>query len=196
VAVCGGCAGGRSALKPLFMTAIALAGFITILYTVMPELPVFTRMQGTFERLSRQKNPFSSWNEIEGTRWQIWRRGWEVIREKPWLGHGVGTYLIESRKLSLRFPVPTTNDYPGNYYLHVWAEMGFVGMSWLLLFFFGTGIRGLEAVRKDENLLRIFVLAAYSGMLISLFFGSHLMRLEVGLLFWVTVFFLWQERLT
>lgn len=58
----------------------------------------------------------------------------ELFKEKPYLGHGTGSFTYEHKQLSTKInTVPTTN--PHNQYLLIMVEHGLLGLLLLLSFF-------------------------------------------------------------
>lgn len=74
----------------------------------------------------------------------------KLIQQKPWQGHGLGTYGVVSR------PFVENGDgitsYPHNTYLQWWIEggvLGFVGIIWFMIVFIGLLINVL--MKRKEN---------------------------------------------
>jgi hypothetical protein len=68
------------------------------------------------------------------SRWVLYKMSWNIIRHRPWLGYGLGTYILfeQNKKVSL--------GQAHNEYLQMWAELGILGLVGsvsLLLFVLG-----------------------------------------------------------
>jgi O-antigen ligase len=99
-------------------------------------------------------------------RLEMWRGAWELIRARPLLGWGIGTFPLElsraNREAAPRSLVqavgPTLAQEAHNEYAQIAAEMGIVGLGlylWILGAFFVSGYR---AVCRRPSGLRKFVL--------------------------------------
>lgn len=195
-AVLAACSFFRTELhRPLLKFGAVALILVALLLTTSgaDRFPVFSRIAAARQALSQVPLSVDGWRGIKGGRWIIWERAWVLIRQRPWLGSGVGTYLIEGRLNKSGPALPTLNDNAGNYYLQLWQETGLAGLALFLLLSLGTLVRGFRAVASDAGPQRVFVLAGYAGMLAALVFGCHLLRIEVNLLFWLSLALLWRE---
>ena len=62
----------------------------------------------------------------------IWQPAWEIIKESPWFGTGIGTYYLISPPH--RLPADASAGYfVHNDYLQLWLEIGAVGLLLLLV---------------------------------------------------------------
>ncbi len=194
-AVLAGCSFFRTDLRRPLLKLGAVALVLTALLLTpygASRFPVFSRIVEARQALSQVPVSIDGWRKIQGGRWAIWERAWTLIRSRPWFGNGVGTYIIEGRLNKSGPALPTLNDNAGNYYLQVWQETGLAGLAAFILLLSATLVRGGRAARYDSNSGRVFVFAGFCGMLLALNFGSHLLRIEVNLLFWLSVALLWR----
>ena len=122
----------------------------------------------------------------------MWSRAVGIIKEKPLIGHGMGTYLIETRRLGGTAFSPPPIDNAGNFYLQMWAETGLLGMVFFIWLVISTIVRSIHQTISDFQAFRVSVLCAFVGLAGSLFFGSHLLFFEINLLFWFLVFLIWE----
>ncbi|MDP8265402.1 MAG: O-antigen ligase family protein [Candidatus Aceula meridiana] len=121
----------------------------------------------------------------DGNRYVIWNGAIDMIRENPFLGKGLGTFMDYFEKY-----VPNIGIfYAHNCYLQMWAESG---IFTLLAFLFLAGFvvfRGARIAFKnredDFGILLSGLIAGISGFLIASFFDTHLYSLKLSVLFWV-----------
>ena len=65
----------------------------------------------------------------------LWRAGWAMFREAPWLGQGFRQYAYQYFLMAPDLPQPRMggfNDHAHNLVLHVMAEFGLLGLALLL----------------------------------------------------------------
>lgn len=112
----------------------------------------------------------------------IWKGTFGMIREHPFLGMGLGTYMDYFQKYVIKAFI----QYAHNCYLQIWAESGIFSLLSFILFtgsIFYRGIRSLRFGASDDFILLGFV-CAFSGTLVHLFFDNHLYSLQLSFLFW------------
>ena len=107
-----------------------------------------------------------------GQRYDWWHNAYDLFRESPWLGKGVGSFPSEQRRLVNALRQPTTyTDNPHNEYLFFAEQTGIAG---LLLFLALLGTPVIEAVQRglppnDCRLIEGTVLAMALGCLANSF---------------------------
>ena len=94
-------------------------------------------------------------------RYQQWRNAWEMYRERPWLGHGAGSY---EQYWYLHRPVPGKVKDAHSLYLESLAELGPVGLSLLVL---ALGVPLVAAVKARRRALVPAALGAYVAYLVT-----------------------------
>jgi O-antigen ligase len=108
-----------------------------------------------------------------GQRFDWYRSGIQLIREKPILGHGTGSYPYVQERVTINSKIKKT-DNPHNEYLLITIQFGLVG---LLLFFSLIAAQiffSRQIPVKKQMLLHGVILAITSGSLInSLLFDSQ-----------------------
>ncbi len=108
-----------------------------------------------------------------GQRFDWWSTSIALIKEKPLLGHGTGSYPLAHRNITENTAIQAT-DNPHNEYLLIAVQFGLVG----LLLFFGMVISQLIEAKKhptlERHLLQGVILATLTGSLMnSLLFDSQ-----------------------
>ena len=113
-------------------------------------------------------------------RTQILGIGFQLIRENPFLGKGLGTFMDYSRQRS-----PTqAAEYAHNCYLQIWAESGIFSLL-AFLFFIGTMLgKGVKAFKRNEDPLLLGLLGGIFAFLIHSFFDTQFYSLAQSFLFW------------
>ncbi|MDD5644138.1 MAG: O-antigen ligase family protein [bacterium] len=111
------------------------------------------------ERFSR----FSSDTSIN-TRITIWKDTLALVKQKPLLGFGLGSYKwvyhsVRSAGMSREI------DFAHNDYLHAWVETGILGLAlvlWFVFSYFKLGIRAIGLMRSSTK--RFILYGIFSGI--------------------------------
>jgi hypothetical protein len=127
----------------------------------------------------------------------MWQGAWQLIRERPLLGWGIGSFPLEqtrtvpfaqSRELVQRMG-PSLQEQAHNEYLQIGAELGVLGLAlylWVLGAFFHTGLR---ALRQREGGFRKLVLlgclAGVAGQMLDALSNPAWRYADVSFLFWL-----------
>ena len=141
------------------------------------------------------KNAFSS-----GRRIAIWKFTGMMIKERPILGSGLGTFKYNSLRYQAKFFEQGDNRsiYPFGYadkahneYLQLWAELGTIGLAiflWLIVAYFNYGIRYLKR-EKDEQKQGIMIglMGVVVAVLVDGIFGFPLHLPATIVLFWLVM---------
>lgn len=106
-------------------------------------------------------NPY----EAGSTRFVIWRQSWEMVKESPWMGVGLGHY-------NLYWPPyrdPSDNSagqFVHNDYLQIWIEAGLPGLLLLLAVLVSVLIAYISAMRnrKITSAHKIEITALFAGL--------------------------------
>ena len=108
-----------------------------------------------------------------GQRFDWWKVSLRLVREKPFFGHGAGSFeTAHDRAIKSSRITPTDN--PHNEYLFIASQFGLVGLS-LFLLMFGLQLQEAKGIsRRDRQLLHGVLLAILAGSLMnSLLFDSQ-----------------------
>ena len=108
-----------------------------------------------------------------GQRFDWWGISIGLIREKPILGHGTGSYEGAHQRMSHGKEI-TPTDNPHNEYLLLTVQFGLAGLSLFLLMIFLQLLEAKKIEKRDRQLLHGVVLALLAGSLMnSLLFDSQ-----------------------
>ncbi len=128
-------------------------------------------------------------------RLNIWEDSLAMIRERPFFGHGLNTYMrlfqdYRRRPQNRLF----SETYAHNCYIQMAAEtglLGLLGFVWIVLSFFKTMMRLARAkLLPADNALRILALGLGSGtvsILVHSFFDVDLYTLQLSVLTWTGI---------
>jgi putative inorganic carbon (HCO3(-)) transporter len=119
-------------------------------------------------------------------RWLMWQAALGMIRDRPWLGHGVNTFMANYLAYWVggeRFP-----RYAHNCYLQVAAETGLIGLSAFLGLLGAVFWRVLAGVREATPEQRLLLLGLGAGLLAfatQSALDTNFYSLRQAALFWV-----------
>jgi O-antigen ligase len=128
---------------------LAIAGFL-----FLPTVPLIERF-----------GDLASSEQISAdTRVEIWRETWQMVRDYPWIGVGLGGY--ESSFIEYKRVAPMNLvDFAHNDYLQYLAELGFLGFALLAFLVARTLVQGFRmAVSADDLNVRYFGIAAAGSL--------------------------------
>ena len=142
------------------------------------------------ERVFRVQSEIAQWRpgvpdetSSVGTRIEFYRLSLEIVKDRPLLGHGTGSFTrAYDEKTKGQSALPTRN--PHNEYLHIMVQFGLVGLA-ALLWLFSTHWRLAPGLVSplECRVARALVLAIAVGCL----FNSWLLDHTEGLLYaWLT----------
>ncbi len=109
----------------------------------------------------------------DGMRLELYMNTWQMIRQSPWLGHGIGNWLsMYQKKAEGQISVNMTT--PHNDYLLYWFELGIAGLL-ALLGIWGTQLRIARQMTHGAQSERAMLLAMLTvGMMFAASFNAIL----------------------
>ncbi|HOR43079.1 MAG TPA: O-antigen ligase family protein, partial [Atribacterota bacterium] len=132
-----------------------------------------------------------------------------MIKDRPWLGSGIGTYKYNTLRYQARFFSEGENrtlyphgfaDKAHNEYLQLWAELGLVGLViffWLIYTYFRFGLRTLRDITDNKDIEDkvkftrqgpiIGLMGAVVAFLVDAFFGFPMHLPASAMLFWLVL---------
>jgi len=114
-------------------------------------------------------------------RFELWDISLRMIKEHPWLGNGIGTFMALFRNFSVSKDI----SYAHNCFLQLWAEAGLIAVIIFIFFIAKTLYAGLLFYKKTKNLILVILFCAITAYLGHSFFDTHLFSLQLAFLFWV-----------
>ena len=121
----------------------------------------------------------------------LWETAWNMVRDRPLLGVGIGNYrLYQGDYVRREVPLRMTRTHVHNIWLQAAVERGVLGMLALLWLSVAIITEGFRAVRRLPagglaHALAAGSLAALSGFLIDGFVQNNFGDSQVALLFWL-----------
>jgi len=129
----------------------------------------------------------------------LWKDTVEVIKESPLIGSGLGSYRWVFAHVRTHFYFNNDPEYAHNDYLHLWAEIGIIGLVLLGLMVVMILIRSVRVLlrgREDRDVYLIAgMMGAMSGALVHAFFdfnfhvfaNAHVYIMLIGIITGATV---------
>ena len=195
---------GAVLLRPAWMAALlVMLGGITVFFAERPVLQGPAGPVSVGERMRSSQNIVGAGAAGDATinhRYRIWQVGWEMIRERPLLGQGYGSFphrFVEVRQVlqaEEKFPREGWSSYfdaryAHNEYLHIWAEggllalLGFLGLIVLVL----AGAAKAGFLGQTERLDLWGALGLVVVMLVHSLVSYPLHLPLNGMVFWLTL---------
>jgi len=175
---------------PIMIAAILFAGYFGLKQSrVIDRIEAYTK--GSMGRIS----VFS----FSPERFFLWKEAIAMIKDYPVAGVGVGAYIIELPNYYTKnlgdydagLEGFRRNDSAENYFLHIGAEVGLIGLGlalWLFLMLFRymyTVGRSIE--RKETQIVFFGAVAGIFAYIFTLLFHSYVGSPEVKYTFWLLV---------
>jgi hypothetical protein len=138
----------------------------TVLYTLNLRMPMDERLKGRFA---------------------FWRAGWDMLREHPWSGVGVGRYYKLMPNYLEAAGIPVVQENAHNYYLQIAAELGVAGLAALVALFASSLVAGWRVWRASRDAqvrrLALALTAGVTAFLLTCVTGHSLLTHEGQLTF-------------
>ncbi|MCX5704012.1 MAG: O-antigen ligase family protein [Candidatus Omnitrophica bacterium] len=116
----------------------------------------------------------------DADRFIVWRSALSMIKENPFLGKGIGTFMDWFSK---RVPNLYT-QYAHNCFLQIWAEAGIFSLLSFLAFVSVLLSKGIATFKKTNNYMLLGIVCGIFGFLVHSFFDTHFYSLQLSALFW------------
>lgn len=108
-----------------------------------------------------------------GMRFDWWHNSITLLKEKPVLGHGTGSFEIEQKRL-IEGTKTMKSDNPHNEYLLLGVQVGLVGVFLYISLLGGIFVTSFKQEKPSNYLLQGVVIAMFCGCLMNSFlFDSH-----------------------
>lgn len=116
----------------------------------------------------------------DSLRLEVWSVAWGMIKDHPFLGQGLGTFMSHFREYNQSLGV----SYAHNCYLQMWAECGIFALLSFTAYIAYTLRAGLRKFCQTKSMMVLGLVAALMGFCIHAFFETHLYALQLATLFW------------
>lgn len=116
----------------------------------------------------------------DSDRFIYWKGALQMIKENPFLGKGVGTFMQRCSHYSPNVYV----HYAHNCFLQIWVETGLFSLLSFLGFLWVLFLRGIKAFQISKDGYLLGVLCGMFGFLVHSFFDTQLYTLHLSALFW------------
>ncbi|MCF7906669.1 O-antigen ligase family protein [Patescibacteria group bacterium] len=124
----------------------------------------------------------------------IWQGAWQIIKDGPILGQGLGGYQVLAPQYQKPYYGPDgsglvsveTHPYPHNLFLALWLELGLLGLVIFFLILFRFFEIGFRKIREEP----ILVGSLMGAMLVILIYGlvdTPYFKNDLAILFWVII---------
>ncbi len=111
---------------------------------------------------------------------ELWGMAMQLIRENPFLGKGIGTFMDYSGQRLLTMAA----NYAHNCYLQIAAESGIPSLVAFLLFLGTLFVKGIQAFRKNHDPLLLGLLGGLFAFSIHSAFDTQFYSVAQSFLFW------------
>jgi O-antigen ligase len=95
----------------------------------------------------------------------LWKDSIEIVRDNPWIGHGLGSYRYMFPRYQNHLSINTDPEFAHNDYIHFGGEIGIIGLLLAGAIFLSVTWRALRVIRRDENGSDAALMAGLLGML-------------------------------
>lgn len=117
----------------------------------------------------------------DADRFRYWAAAWEMIKDHPLLGVGLGTFMANFSKY-----LPSVNiSYAHNCYLQIWAESGIFTLISFMAFIALLIRGGIKEFLRSKDFILLGLLTGAAGFLIHSFFDTNMYSFKLAFLFWV-----------
>lgn len=120
----------------------------------------------------------------DSRRFIYWTGALKMIKEHPFLGMGIGTFMVNVKNY---WPISDVLMYAHNCFLQIWAESGIFSLISFILFINAVIILGIKSFFGSRDFLLLGLLSGAIGYLGHSFFDTNLYSLQLAFLFWIWV---------
>lgn len=169
----------RGSWLSFFVVLMLIAILTRKIEIIVPIITVFITIVFFFSSFY-QRFVFTFGPSGDAGRFAIWRSALKMIRENPFLGKGLGTFMDYLPKYNPRLGA----QYAHNSFLQIFAETGIFSLLSFLLFLWLLISTALKAFRKTHDYVLLGFLCGICGFLLHSFFDTHFYSLQLSTLFW------------
>lgn len=158
----------------VFILMLLLARRVRLLYMLGVFVIVLIAMPIVKDRIMFTFHPLG-----DADRFVVWHAAFRMIKEHPFLGKGVGTFMAYFRDYTYK-----NIQYAHNCFLQIWAEAGIFSLISFLSFLGFLLWGGFAAFKKSRNFIILGFISGISGFLLHSFFDTQFYSLQLSALFW------------
>lgn len=114
-------------------------------------------------------------------RYLIWQAAFTMIKEHPFLGKGLGTFM----DYFPQYVCGLGSQYAHNCYLQIWAESGIFALLAFVIFVFLIIFKAVKSFFVNNDFVILGLTAGVVGFLVHSLFDTHLYSLQLAALFWI-----------
>ncbi len=166
-------------------TAVVATGILSLLLLVSAPGAILTDIGDRFTQIVDQIEigdirgvPVTDENFAVVERMAHWQTAIEMWDEHPWIGVGAGNYNERFTEFAVHPQFDDSQGHAHNYYLHLLAETGVLGLAAYLGFLAGTVLIGWRAYCSTDPLARAIGIGAI-GITVALTFHNVFENLHV-----------------
>lgn len=111
---------------------------------------------------------------------ELFSASWKMIKDCPFLGHGLGTYM----DYFSRYSGVKNAYYAHNCFLQIWAETGIYSLLSFILFIGLILNKGIKVFRRINDYPVLLLTCAMFVLLVNSFFDVLLYSVQLAALFW------------
>lgn len=119
----------------------------------------------------------------------IWQAALNMLRYRPLLGLGLGTFMFNFSRFLIGGYRPGLVPYAHNCYLQMSTEIGLLGLSSFLLILLLFFYNGIKAINSSDRTFFWYILlaclAAILGYCVQMAVDTTFYSLDLGILFWM-----------
>jgi len=180
----------RHGKKIIVVALILLLVFVIALIHVASKAELEVGKRGSYYNVLLSMFKFSNFvdKEIDSKMFHFWRPGWQMVRDHPVFGVGIGSFYW-LLWIYLDFPSDKRiYENAHNYFLQIWAELGTAGLvSFLLILVITlrTGVQLLMRVKdRHWRLVTLGLVGGITGFLLTHLTSHAMVLLEMQFIFW------------
>ena len=160
-----------------FCFSMILLAFVLLKFNLKPIIKITIALFVFFLAFSSYAGVFQFEQGTLKSRLLIWKSTVELIKQKPFSGHGTGNfelayYKLASEKEGVFIPQNQRIEKAHNEFLEIAAENGIIGLGLFLLFIFmifkiGWRILNAGSEKNSEKFASVFAIAGIFGILVN-----------------------------
>jgi len=172
------------------VTLIFLLVFIITLVHLASKADLEVGKRGSYYEVLLSMLKFSNFvdRELAHKMHFFWKPGWQMVKDHPVFGAGIGSYYWLLRVYLAFPPESPIYDNAHNYFLQIWAELGTVGLVSFLLILVTILRGGMQLlIRVKERYWKFVTLGLVGGMagfLLTHLTSHAMVLLEMQFIFW------------